>query len=127
MPNPILKQNVLEWLSVMESQVIDIEHCFDSLSDLRVYSAVVDKDSGVNKIRLPFDFAAAQARQNAVGLHQPYAGLREPDAVPIPKRKRAADKIWVVENRVEAVGPIISRILVSLRKEKRSAKAQIIT
>src|SRR6185295_5981189 len=109
MPNPILKQNVLEWLSAMKFQVIHIEDRFDSLRDLSIDSTVVDKDSGINKIRLAFDLAAAQARQNAVWMHQPDTGLRQTDAVTVPKRKLTAGKIRIVEDRVESVGPIVSR------------------
>src|ERR1051325_5860189 len=110
MPNPILKQHVLERLSAMKSQVVHIEHRFDSLRDFRIYSAVINKDSGINKICLAFDLAAAQARQNTVRLHQADARLRQTDPVPIPKRKLAAHKIRIVENRVESIGAIVSRI-----------------
>src|SRR5436190_20479341 len=120
MTDPILKQNVFQRLSAMKSQVINIEPRLDSLRDLGVGSAVVDKDSGINKIRLPFDLAAAQARQNTVRLHQAHTGLGQPNAVAVPERKLAANKIRIVEDRIEPVGPSISRIPIALGKEKRS-------
>src|ERR1041385_6599504 len=64
-PNAILKQHVFKRLSTMKPQVVKIEHSLDALRDLGIDSTVVDKDSGINKIRLPFDLAAAQAWQKA--------------------------------------------------------------
>src|SRR5437762_1047293 len=126
MPNMILKEHVFKRFGTMKSEIINIEHSLQSLGDFGVDAAVIDKNSRVNKIRLPFDLAAAQTRQNAVWLHQSHTDLGQPDPVPVPERKLAAGKIRIVENRVKPVGPRINRILIALGKEKRSAKAKII-
>src|ERR1044072_1713358 len=110
----------------MKSQVIDIEHSFDSLCDFGIDAAAVDKNSRVNKVRLPFDFAAAEARQNTVRVHQADAGLRQADAVSVPKSRLTTNEIRIIEDRIEPVCLIVGRILVALSEEKRSAKAQII-
>ena len=53
----------------MKPQVINIEDRFDSLRHFDINSAVINKNSWINEIRLPFDLAAAQAGQNAVRLN----------------------------------------------------------
>src|SRR6185436_2681136 len=97
-----------------------------TLRHFYIDSRVIDEDSGVNKVRLTLDLAAAQARQKTVGLDQTDARLRKTYAITIPKRKLSADEIRIIENRVEAVSLTIGRVLITLRPEKRSAISQII-
>src|SRR5437764_465459 len=85
MPDMILKQNVFERFSAMKTQVVNIEDCFHALSDIGVNARVVNKDAGIDKVRLALNLAAAQTRQNAIGLDQANAGLGQPDAIAIPE------------------------------------------
>jgi hypothetical protein len=126
MSNPILKQDVLKRLSTMEPQVIQVQDGFDSLRDLNVNARVVNKNPGINEVRLPFDLTAAQTGQNAIRLDQPDASLRQPNAVTVPKRKLSTDEIWIVKDSVKPVRLAVRGILVALGPKERSAKAQVI-
>src|SRR6185436_18131213 len=126
MPNPILKQHVLKRLGAMKAQVVHIKYRFQTLGDLGVDAGVVNKDSGIDEVCLAFDLAAAQARQNAVRLHQAHAGLRQANAVAVPERELPADKIRIVENCVKTIRVTIVGVLITLREENRSAKSQVV-
>ena len=126
MPDVRLKQNVFERFGAMKAQVIHVEDSLQPLRHFHVHARVVNKDSGIDEVRLTFNLAAAQAGQNAVRLNQANTCLRQTNPVAIPKRKLSADKIRIVEDRVEARRLTIRRILVALRPEKRSTKAQVV-
>src|SRR2546422_10135570 len=64
----------------------------------------------VDKIRLPFDFAAAQVGEKATRLYQSYA--EEPHPLPIPEAKISTSKIRVVEDAIKPSRCTIGRILV---------------
>src|SRR5260370_34797334 len=110
----------------MKAQVVRVKNRFQTLRNFHVHARVVNKDSGIDEVRLPFDLAAAQAGQNAVRLHQTNSGLRQADAVAIPEREFPAGKIRIVEDRVKAICLPISRVLIALRPEKRSAKTKVV-
>src|ERR1044072_1423124 len=126
MSNARLKERVFKRLCAMKPQVVHIEYRLQSLRDFYIHTRVIDEDSGVYKIRLAFNLAAAQTRQNAVRLDQADARLRQANAVAIPKRELPADKIRIVKDRVKAICLIVGRVLVALCPEKRSAKTQIV-
>src|SRR6185369_2973239 len=113
MPNLILKQDVLERLSAMKSQVVQVQDGLDSLRYFNIHPAVVNENSRIDEVRLPFGLAAAQTRQDAVCLHQTNTGLRQPNPVAVPKRKLAADEIRIVKDGVKAVRLTVGRILVA--------------
>ena len=69
MSNMILKENVFQWLRAMKPQIVHIENCFEALSNFSIDAYVVNKNSGINKIRLALSLAASQTRQEAVPLH----------------------------------------------------------
>src|SRR6202521_2210396 len=110
----------------MKAQIVHVKDRFQTLRNFHVHARVVNKDSGIDEVCLPFDLAAAQAGQNAVRLYQADSGLRQADAVAIPERELPADKIRIVEDRVKAICLSIRRVLIALRPEKRSAKTKVI-
>src|SRR5262249_17626271 len=76
-PDVILKEHILKRLSPMKSQVVQVKDRFDSLSDFDINASVVNENSRIDEVRLPFSFTAAQTWQNAVRLNKSHAGLRQ--------------------------------------------------
>src|SRR6185369_10191548 len=72
------------------------------------------------------NLAASQARQKTVRLHQADACLRQTNPVANPKRKLSTCKIRIVEDRIEARGPVVRRVRVALRPQERALEAQVI-
>ena len=85
MADVILKENVFERFRAMKAQIVDVEDGLDALRDININSGVVNKDSGIDEVRLSLSLAAAQTRQDAVGLNEADASLRQSDALPIPE------------------------------------------
>src|SRR2546423_14145336 len=110
----------------MKAQVVHIEDCFDSLRHFHIDAAVINKNAGIDEVRLALDLAATQRRQDAVWLNQANPCLRQANSISIPKRKLSADKIRIVKDRVETISFTVSWILITLRPEKRSAKSQVV-
>ena len=102
MTNSVLKQHILERLRSMKPQIVDIENCFDSLSQLDVDAGVINVDAGIDKICLALNFAATQTWQHAVWLHEADACLRQTNTVAVPIRKLAANKIRIIKNGVKS-------------------------
>ena len=69
----------------METQIVNVEDRFHTLSDIGVDARVVNEDAGIDEVRLALSFAAAQTRQNAIRLDQANARLGQPDAVAVPE------------------------------------------
>src|SRR5258708_35590005 len=113
-----LEPNAFQRVGAMEAQIIDGEDRFQPLRNFDIDAHVVDKNSRIDKVGLAFDLAAAQRRQNAVGLHQADSSLGQADAVAIPKRKLTAHEIWIVKDSVKSSRLAVSRILVALRPKK---------
>src|SRR5215467_10343538 len=111
----------------MKSQVVNIHHRLHTLRHVDIDATVVNKNSGVDKIRLPLRLAAAQTRQQTVRLDQAHACLRQTNSIPHPVRKLPASKIRIVKDRVEACCAIVSRVAIALCPQKRALEAQIIT
>src|SRR5437867_4532282 len=102
----------------MKTQIVHVEYGFHSLGDLGIDAAVVDKNSRIDKVGLAFSFAAAQGGQDAVRLNQANTGLGQTYPVAVPKRELSADKIWIVEDRIEAVRLTVGGILIALREKE---------
>src|SRR5215471_15544251 len=59
MSNARLKQDVFKGFRAMKPQIVDVEYRFYSLRDFRINAAVVDEDTGIDKVCLSFNLAAA--------------------------------------------------------------------
>ena len=59
MADVILKENVFERFRAMKAQVVDVEDGLDALCDININSGVVNKDSGIDEVRLSLSLAAA--------------------------------------------------------------------
>src|SRR5262249_13216657 len=124
--NTVLEQHVFERLRPVKPEVVNIEYRLDPLSYLGINTNVVDKNTRIDKVRLPLNLTAPQAGQNAVWLYQSQSCLRESYPISIPERKLTADKVWIIENCVEPCTFTVGRILITLRPEKRPFESEVI-
>src|SRR4030095_10029330 len=117
---------VFQRFSSMEPKIVGVKDCLHPLRYFNIDAGVIDEDSGIEEVRLPLNLAAPQTREQTVRLDQTNPRLRETNAITDPERKLATDKIWIVEDRVEPCGSVVSRITVSLRREKGAFEPQVI-
>ena len=59
MADVILKENVFERFRAMKAQVVDVEDGLDALRNININPGIVNKDSGIDEVRLPLSLAAA--------------------------------------------------------------------
>ena len=123
MSNAILKEQQLQRLRPVKPQIVHIHNRLDTLRHFDIHARVVNKNSGINKIRLALNLAASQTRQQTVRLDQSHARLRQANSISNPKRKLPADKIRIVEDRIETRSAFVGRIAVALCPQERSFEA----
>src|SRR5262245_8265583 len=116
-----LEQREFERLGVGEPQVVVVEEGAQFRRHVDVDARVEKPQTGVDEIGLPLKLAAAQGGYQAVRPDQLRAGLGQPDLLRIPEAEFAAGEIRVVHNRVEALRPVIERILVARSVEAGQA------
>src|SRR6185369_16936127 len=93
--NAILKEQQLEGLGAMKTQVVDIDYGLDPLRQIDINASVVNQDPGIHEVCLSLDLAAPQTRQKTVRLDQTDAGLRETNSVTHPERKLPTHEIRI--------------------------------
>src|SRR5262249_11121061 len=119
-----LEQQSLERLCVLESQIIDVEDGFQFLRQVGVGADVVKEDAGIDKIRLAFELAAAEARKQAVFTDQGHSGLGQPNLLAVPEAELAAGKFGKIENGVEPSTGAVKGIFITRSPKERSAYSE---
>src|SRR5262249_55117405 len=91
-----------------ETQITEVEQGAQFGCDLCLQTGVQAQQTRVDKIWLPFNFAATQVGEKATRLDQVYA--KELYPLPIPEAKIPTSKIWVIEDIIKSACCAVGRI-----------------
>src|SRR5215510_3917254 len=106
---------------MIEPQVVVVDERAQFRRHVDVDARVEKPQAGVDEIGLALKLAAAQGGDQTVRPDQLRAGLSQPDLLRIEEAEFAAGEIRMVHNRVEALRPVVGRIIVARTVEARQA------
>jgi len=67
----ILKQNVFQWLSAMKPKIVYVANGLDALRQVNLDARVVDKDAGIDEIRLALNLLLRKLGKMLFGCTKP--------------------------------------------------------
>src|SRR5262249_32478830 len=107
--------------------VVDVQYRAQLRFQFGFGAHVVDKDTGVDVVRLTFDFAASQIWQEAPGRSQQHRGVCKRYRLAIPKTEGASGELLMVEYRIKASRGSVKRLLVARGPEESPLESQPVT
>src|SRR5262249_8700421 len=110
----------LQRLRAIEPEKIGVSDQADFRRDVEIDAGIGEVETGVDEVTLSLDLARLQVRQQALAAGE--IDAEQPNRLSLPVAELAAGEIGIVENRIEAGGVSVARVLIAGSPEERGAE-----
>src|SRR5262245_45591550 len=108
--NVLLKHERLQDLRLIEPEEVGIGDDLQLGREIRIDSQIEKLQARIDEVRLALEFAGPQVGHQAEPVDQIHA--KQLDLLAIPVAELAAGEVWIVEDRIEPGGLMITEIYV---------------